>query len=499
MKLNFFILNIVILPILGSIVAGLLGRKIGIKGSHIITCSSLIISSFLISYAFYNIVLCGNEAINLNLGSWVDSGILNINWEFKFDNLSLSLGLAVLYCSTLIHIYSISYLESDPTKCYGKTLMWDKLSNSGDALKLLIPNYSWKTLIGWINNSGTVTSQKIIESKMGNRGSKSNIENILVKEQRVDGNYLGRAGRFPAVLLRSAKYPKLRCTLMAFEKKCQIKIPSKQFKIRNLSTYNLNLDCASASRTGLINVSDFKDIKYFSIQNNKNLYSVNSTLVVWGYNLPSLLSYGKMTNQVRNMFEIPYYYKSIIIGLLLSDGWITFSSKASKNARLGFKQSFKHFNYVFFVFNYLSHYCNSMPHLIINKRAGKINYGLGFFTRALPCFNELHSLFYPFGVKVIPDNIYELLTPVSLAHIIMGDGVAKSHGLIICTDSYSIKDVVKLINVLIIKYRLECSIRVHKENQYRIYIKQKSMPLLIEIIKSHIHPSMLYKLNLKSI
>jgi NADH-ubiquinone oxidoreductase chain 5 len=69
MKLNFFILNIVILPILGSIVAGLLGRKIGIKGSHIITCSSLIISSILISYAFYNIVLCGNEAINLNLGS----------------------------------------------------------------------------------------------------------------------------------------------------------------------------------------------------------------------------------------------------------------------------------------------------------------------------------------------------------------------------------------------------------------------------------------------
>jgi NADH-ubiquinone oxidoreductase chain 5 len=69
MRLNFFILNIVILPILGSIVAGLLGRKLGIKGSQLITCSSLFISSILISYAFYNIVLCGGEAINLNLGS----------------------------------------------------------------------------------------------------------------------------------------------------------------------------------------------------------------------------------------------------------------------------------------------------------------------------------------------------------------------------------------------------------------------------------------------
>ena len=114
MKLNLFIIIIVALPILGSIVAGFLGRKIGVRGSQFITCFSLLISSILISFAFYKIVLCGGGAINLNLGSWVDSGILTIGWEFKFDNLSISLGLAVLYCSTLIHIYSISYLESDP-------------------------------------------------------------------------------------------------------------------------------------------------------------------------------------------------------------------------------------------------------------------------------------------------------------------------------------------------------------------------------------------------
>jgi len=114
MKLNNYILIIVALPILGSIVAGFLGRKLGVRGSQFITVFSLIISSLLISDAFYQIVLCGELPVNLNLGSWVDSGLLNINWEFKFDNLSISLGLAVLYCSTLIHIYSISYLDSDP-------------------------------------------------------------------------------------------------------------------------------------------------------------------------------------------------------------------------------------------------------------------------------------------------------------------------------------------------------------------------------------------------
>ena len=43
----------------------------------------------------------------------------------------------------------------------------------------------------------------------------------------------------------------------------------------------------------------------------------------------------------------PYQY-SVIIGLILSDGWI---DKSRKNARLGFKQSLAHSGYFFFVFN----------------------------------------------------------------------------------------------------------------------------------------------------
>jgi LAGLIDADG DNA endonuclease family len=85
------------------------------------------------------------------------------------------------------------------------------------------------------------------------------------------------------------------------------------------------------------------------------------------------------------------------------------------------------------VFSILSHYCSSGPNLVSGIRAGKRNYGLQFFTRALPCFTEIYSLFYPNGVKIVPENIYELLTPPALAHIIMGDGSAKTHGLTFCT------------------------------------------------------------------
>jgi NADH-ubiquinone oxidoreductase chain 5 len=53
-------LTILIFPLLGSISAGFLGRKIGVTGSHIITCSCLIISSILITLAFYEVCLCGS-------------------------------------------------------------------------------------------------------------------------------------------------------------------------------------------------------------------------------------------------------------------------------------------------------------------------------------------------------------------------------------------------------------------------------------------------------
>jgi len=116
----------------------------------------------------------------------------------------------------------------------------------------------------------------------------------------------------------------------------------------------------------------------------------------------------------------------------------------------------------------------------------------------MPCITELRSLFYPelSNTKVIPVNIYDLLTPVALAHLLMGDGGFKSKGIFICTDSYSIQDVVRLMNVLIIRYDLKCSI--HKASNkcgYRIYISRNSLDKVKEIVKPYFIPIMLYKLG----
>lgn len=106
-------LSILILPLLGSFVSGFMGRKIGVTGAHIITCTCLILSSILATVAFYEVGLCGSP-VSINLGSWVDSEFMSINWEFYFDQITVSLGLVVVYCSSLIHIFSTDYMSSDP-------------------------------------------------------------------------------------------------------------------------------------------------------------------------------------------------------------------------------------------------------------------------------------------------------------------------------------------------------------------------------------------------
>jgi NADH-ubiquinone oxidoreductase chain 5 len=106
-------LSIIILPLLGSLSAGFFGRKIGSTGAQLITCTFLGLSSLLMTFAFFEVCL-SSSPVYIFLGSWVDSELLTISWEFSFDQLTVSLGLAVLYCSTLIHIFSISYLSSDP-------------------------------------------------------------------------------------------------------------------------------------------------------------------------------------------------------------------------------------------------------------------------------------------------------------------------------------------------------------------------------------------------
>ena len=222
-----------------------------------------------------------------------------------------------------------------------------------------------------------------------------------------------------------------------------------------------------------------------------------TSLVPYGTNLGSTINMGRLAVNIRKLVSLPYDIDSIVVGILLSDGWLEKEKEnVTANTRFRFKQAFSRADYVIHLFLVLAHYCSSLPSLVIGKINGTITTGLQISTRRYPCFNELYNLFYNNNIKVIPYNIYDLLTPIALAHWIMGDGAKLNKGLVLCTDSFSISDVIRLSNVLRIKYGLETSIIGLKSNKPRIYILAESMPNLIKIVKPYILKSFGYKLHL---
>jgi NADH-ubiquinone oxidoreductase chain 5 len=106
-------LAILTLPLLSAAVAGFLGRKVGTTGSHLITCSSLVLTALLAFVAFYEVGLC-QSPVSIKLMSWIDSEFMLVSWGFNYDSLTVSMLLPVLIVSALVHIYSTSYMGEDP-------------------------------------------------------------------------------------------------------------------------------------------------------------------------------------------------------------------------------------------------------------------------------------------------------------------------------------------------------------------------------------------------
>ncbi len=106
-------LALITLPLLGSIVAGFFGRKVGVSGAQLITSTSVIVTTLLAIIAFFEVGL-NNVGVSINLFRWVDSESLFVLWGFHFDSLTVSMLIPVLIVSSLVHIYSVGYMSHDP-------------------------------------------------------------------------------------------------------------------------------------------------------------------------------------------------------------------------------------------------------------------------------------------------------------------------------------------------------------------------------------------------
>ncbi|MFT6659847.1 NADH-quinone oxidoreductase subunit L [Maritalea sp.] len=123
---------IVFLPLLGALIAGLLGRSIGHRSSEMVTSGLLVLAALFSWIVFLQWTMAGGDAghgveavssegafvaaesVKVELFRWISTAGLDINWMIRADTLTAIMLVVVTTVSSLVHIYSIGYMSEDP-------------------------------------------------------------------------------------------------------------------------------------------------------------------------------------------------------------------------------------------------------------------------------------------------------------------------------------------------------------------------------------------------
>ncbi|WP_417308473.1 NADH-quinone oxidoreductase subunit L [Devosia sp.] len=117
---------IVFFPLVGALIAGLLGRIIGHRTSEFITTGLLIVAAVLSWVVFAGFWFAPEaaegahgaaghaEAMKVTVLSWIHSGGLSLDWVLRVDTLTAVMLVVVTTVSSVVHVYSIGYMADDP-------------------------------------------------------------------------------------------------------------------------------------------------------------------------------------------------------------------------------------------------------------------------------------------------------------------------------------------------------------------------------------------------
>ena len=100
-----------VLPLAGAIIAGIFGRLITDRLSHIVTISSITLSLILSVLVFYDTL--SGKSYDYQVYKWASIGGIEFEIGFMIDRLSASMLLVVNFVSLMVHIYTIGYMAGD--------------------------------------------------------------------------------------------------------------------------------------------------------------------------------------------------------------------------------------------------------------------------------------------------------------------------------------------------------------------------------------------------
>lgn len=215
----------------------------------------------------------------------------------------------------------------------------------------------------------------------------------------------------------------------------------------------------------------------------------------------------RLNNTDRNS-EITITNKAIeiLIGTLLGDSHITkyhrnVESKKILNSTISCGHSLKQKKYVLYLKKLLDnegltvHFTeNSNTYHTSIKNRKITTYGrCDLKTCRNIQFNVWRDLWYPNNLKVVPKDIINHFSALSLAIWYMDDGSKNNQSYYLHTEGFNLEDIEFLKNILLNKFNI-ITFTQKLRDKYVIYISKKSKNIFKDLIESYVCPSMKYKL-----
>ncbi len=144
------LLTIALAPLVGAIVAGVLGTSfggnvIGRRASHSITILGVLISFVLSAMTLQSVVTDGAR-FNETIYTWMVVGNLKMEIGFLVDGLTAMMMCVVTFVSLMVHLYTIGYMEED--EGYNRFFAYISLFTFS-MLMLVMSNNLLQLFFGW--------------------------------------------------------------------------------------------------------------------------------------------------------------------------------------------------------------------------------------------------------------------------------------------------------------------------------------------------------------
>ncbi len=102
-----------VFPLLGFLIIGFSGKGLKHNMAGIIGSSAILLSFLYTAILFFVMKSSGQDSTTITLFNWIAIGSMNIPFAFLIDHLSITMMLIITGVGTLIHVYSIGYMDGE--------------------------------------------------------------------------------------------------------------------------------------------------------------------------------------------------------------------------------------------------------------------------------------------------------------------------------------------------------------------------------------------------